>query len=205
MLTPLQEVFWIITQGSRVGEISMMNFIKITICLLLVVGMIFLVSCVKNQNKNSSEVVASQDEVLRIPNPIEKSSLDGIMQTLGVKFSVPSDATNIEYSIISKKIGQANFIWNGVECCARIQPSNEVELHDISGFYYKWENEATCQVGYNQAQVKWTKTDSGEIPGICIWFDFAPGITYSVSMKDQSDSEKLCELANLVYIQLQGN
>ena len=99
MLTPLQEVFWIITQGSRVGEISMMNFIKITICLLLVVGMIFLVSCVKNQNKNSSEVVASQDEVLRIPNPIEKSSLDVIMQTLGVKFSVPSDATNIEYSI----------------------------------------------------------------------------------------------------------
>lgn len=183
----------------------MMNINKISICVLLVVGMIFLVSCVKNQNKNSSEVVAPQEDVVLLPNPIEKSSLDGIMQTLGVKFSVPYDATNIEYSIISKKIGQANFIWNGVECCARIQPSNEIELHDISGFYYKWENETTCQVGYNQAQVKWTKTDSGEIPGICIWLDFAPGITYSVSMKDKADSEKLCELANLVYMQLQGN
>ena len=183
----------------------MMNINKISICVLLVVGMIFLVSCVKNQNKNSSEVVAPQEDVVLLPNPIEKSSLDGIMQTLGVKFSVPTDATNIEYSIISKKIGQANFVWNGVECCARIQPSNEIELYDISGFYYQWENESTCKVGYNQAQVKWTKTDSGEIPGICIWLDFVPGITYSVSMKDKADSEKLCELANLVYMQLQGN
>ena len=78
-----------------------MNIIKITICLLLVAGMITFVSCVKNQNKNSSEVV-------QIPNPIEKSSLDGIMQTLGVKFSVPTDATNIEYSIISKKMLTGN-------------------------------------------------------------------------------------------------
>ena len=72
-----------------------MNFIKITICLLLVVGMITFVSCIKNQNKNSSEVVELQNEVVCIQNPIEKSSLDGIMQTLGVKFSVPTDATNI--------------------------------------------------------------------------------------------------------------
>lgn len=73
-----------------------MNIIKIAICLLLIVGMITFVSCVKNQKKNPSEGVATQNEVVQIPNPIEKSSLDGIMQTLGVKFSVPTDATNIQ-------------------------------------------------------------------------------------------------------------
>lgn len=177
---------------------------KIFLTLLIVLSILFVLSCEKKEEQTSSENSEIQEESVQIANPIKNSSLEEIIQTLGVNFAVPQDAKNIGYSIIADEIAQATFIWNDTECCVRVQPTNDVELQEISGFYYSWSNETTCQVGYNQAQVKWTVTEAGEAPGICIWLDVAPGIAYSVSMKDNADSEKLCELANLVYIQLQG-
>ena len=45
----------------------------------------------------------------------------------------------------------------------------------------------------------------GEITGIVIWQDIVPGLTYSVSMKQNATLENLFILANAVFIPLQGD
>lgn len=98
-----------------------------------------------------------------------------------------------------------DFEWEEADCTARIQPDLVREgesISDISGFYYDWSNTAAAMIGENPAQVKWTITDGGEILGICLWQNKATNLTYSVSLKQNADSEKLVKLAKAVYINL---
>lgn len=157
---------------------------------LLILFPLLLAGCRKNQ--------------VEIPNPIVESSFKEIQQKLGITFGIPKDAENIYYSIISDKVAQADFIWQETECTARIKPSTSTELEDISGFYYKWEKEVELPVGYNTATARWFESD-GEITGIVIWQDIVPGLTYSVSMKQNATLENLFILANAVFIPLQGD
>ena len=97
-----------------------------------------------------------------------------------------------------------DFEWEEADCTARIQPDLIGEgdsITDISGFYYDWSNEASAMIGNNPAQIKWTITDEGEILGICLWQNKTENLTYSVSMKQNADSEKLVKLANAVYLE----
>ena len=122
---------------------------------------------------------------------------------MNVLFGVPDGAEKLRYSIISGKLAQFDFEWEEADCTARIQPDMIGEgdaIADISGFYYNWSNEASAMVGNNPAQVKWTITDAGEILGICLWQNETAKLTYSVSMKQNADSEKLVKLANAVYL-----
>lgn len=173
--------------------------------LFLISGCFLILGCTKKSTEN---VANKAGGAVQMVNPIKESSAQEILQKVGVEIGVPKDATNIRYSIISTSEGptaQMDFDWKNSECTARIQPSGSLQLEDISGFYYNWQNEATCNVSYNVAQVKWTSTADGETPGICIWWDAVPGLMYSVSMKNNADEQSLCELANAVYIQMQGD
>ena len=139
-----------------------------------------------------------------MPNPIVESSYEEIQEKLGITFGLPKDAESIYYSIISGNMAQVDFIWQGADCTARIKPSASTELEDISGYYYKWDNELELPVGYNSATARWFESD-GETTGIVIWQDIAPGLTYSVSMKQNATLENLFILANAVYIPVQGD
>ena len=143
--------------------------------------------------------------VIGTPNPIRESTAEDILNTLGVTFAVPEGAENVQYSVIGDSLAQMDFVWNNVECTARAEPSGETSLKDISGFYYNWKNFAKLKVGYNEAKANWTKDENGNSVGICIWWDAAPGIMYSVSMKSNANAENLKKLANAVYVQMQGN
>ncbi len=143
--------------------------------------------------------------VIGMPNPIRESTAEDILNTLGVTFAVPEGAENVQYSVISDSLAQMDFVWNNAECTARAEPSGETSLKDISGFYYNWKNSAELKVGYNDATANWTKDENGSSVGICIWWDAAPGIMYSVSMKSDANAENLKKLANAVYVQMQGN
>ena len=71
-------------------------------------------------------------------------------------------------------------------------------------YRYKWEKEVELPVGYNTATARWFESD-GETTGIVIWQDIVPGLTYSVSMKQNATLENLFILANAVYIPVQGD
>lgn len=157
-------------------------------------------SAVYDANLNENRPV-----VIGMPNPIKESTAEEILNKIGVTFAVPNGAEKVHYSVISDSLAQMDFVWNNAECTARAEPSGETSLKDISGFYYNWKNSSEVKVGYNNAKANWTKDENGKSVGICIWWDAAPGIMYSVSMKNNANAENLKKLANAVYVQQQGN
>ena len=162
-------------------------------------------SVVKDSAVSGGRLNENRPVVIGMPNPIRESTAEDILNTLGVTFSVPEGAENVQYSVIGDSLAQMDFVWNNAECTARAEPSGETSLKDISGFYYNWKNSAELKVGYNEAKANWTKDENGNSVGICIWWDAAPGIMYSVSMKSNANAENLKKLANAVYVQMQGN
>lgn len=161
--------------------------------ILISIFMIMIVSC----SGKKSAVNAAANKTAGLPNPVQESTAEDIAKELNVKFAVPDDAKNIRYSIIAGNLAQMDFIWNEAECTARIK--RDAESEDISGFYYNWSNETPCTVGENAGIAKWQITEVGEVVGICLWQNKASNLTYSVSMKNNADSEKLIALANYIY------
>ncbi len=145
----------------------------------------------------------NQENLAGIPNPVKESSAEEILASLGFSFNVPADAKDVTYSIISGTLAQAMFLWNGSDCVVRAEMTGELEPKDISGCYYDWQETSSAKIGYNDATVKIFTSDSESV-GICIWVDKVPGIEYSVSMKPNTSKEKLAELANLIYVPMQG-
>ena len=166
-----------------------------------IIFMIAITGCSSKQK--NVEAQQAEKNMVGIANPIHESSAAEIQSLMNVQFGVPDGAEKLRYSIIASKLAQFDFEWQEADCTARIQPDligvGET-VTDISGFYYNWSNEISAMVGNNPAQVKWTITDSGEIIGICLWQNKAANLTYSVSMKQNADSEKLVKLANAVYL-----
>ena len=160
------------------------------ILLLLLLPLLMICGCRKNQTE--------------LPNPIVESSFQEIQEKLGITYGIPKDAENIYYSIIARNMAQVDFRWQEAECTARIKASTSTELEDISGCYYEWEKEIELPVGYNSATARWSTIDDKTV-GICIWQDIVPGLTYSVSMKQNATLENLFILANAVFIPLQGD
>ena len=166
-----------------------------------IIFMITITGCSSKQNNTEQQ---AEKKMVGIANPIHESSAAEIQSLMNVQFGVPDGAEKLRYSIIAGKLAQLDFEWEEAVCTARIQPDlveEEDTIADISGFYYNWSNEANAMVGNNPAQVKWTITDAGEILGICLWQNKAANLTYSVSMKQNADSEKLVKLANAVYLE----
>ena len=170
----------------------------------LISSIIFMIAITGCSSKQKNvEAQQSEKNMVGIANPINESSAAEIQSLMNVQFGVPDGAEKLRYSIIASKLAQFDFEWEEADCTARIQPDLIYEgetVTDISGFYYNWTNETVAMVGNNPAQVKWTITDSGEIIGICLWQNKAANLTYSVSMKQNADSEKLVKLANAVYL-----
>lgn len=162
-------------------------------------------SVIKDSAVSGARLNENRPVVIGMPNPIRESTAEDILNTLGVTFAVPEGAENVQYSVIGDSLAQMDFVWNNAECTARAEPSGETSLKDISGFYYNWKNSAELKVGYNEAKANWTNDENGNSVGICIWWDAAPGIMYSVSMKSNANAENLKKLANAVYVQMQEN
>jgi len=152
----------------------------------------------------SSLCACHKKQLVGVPNPLRLSSATEIEQTIGVRFAIPQDATDVRYTIIADKTAQMDFTWHSAECTARIEPCGDTKLRDISGFYYEWKNKKAVKVGYNDAIVQWTDDGEGKTVGICIWHDIVPGIMYSVSMRQNASPEALSELSIAVYIPMQG-
>ncbi|MCI6322219.1 hypothetical protein [Treponema porcinum] len=131
-----------------------------------------------------------------IVNPVVQSNPEEILEQLGIRFNEPEGASGVRYSIIGGKTAQMDFVWNGVECTARI--SGETAFTDISGMYFSWKTVTDTDIGRCPAVVKLADSGGSSV-GVCLWYDTVPGLMCSVSVKSGATQELLEKLSRQVY------
>lgn len=132
-------------------------------------------------------------------NPWRETTAEELMQTLGVEFGVPEDAEDVVYRMLeAENLAEMQFSWRGAQCCARIVPTAEFE--DISGFFYDWDSEEECEIGWCAGRVMCVENAI-----VCLWYDAAPGLMYSVGAILPPDAQvEILTLAEMIYIPAQG-
>lgn len=130
-----------------------------------------------------------------------KYSKEELENTLGIRFNLPENISKEKFNIEEDNTISAKFMWNKSKCELRVQVSDELNLVDISNISCDWDKTESVKISYNDAQVKISSKDK---TSICIWWDQITGLQYSVSMKNNSDLERIVELANILYFQHQG-
>ena len=108
------------------------------------------------------------------------SSGEEILQNLGVCFGQTDEMNEISYQTVGT-LAQMNFALNDVSYTARIQPTNEFQ--NIAEFEFDpWAISDECMIGWCEAKAMMTQQD-GEIFALCLWYDAAAGLMYSVSAR----------------------
>ena len=173
---------------------------KVLFLLLASVCVIFCASgCTSQKKKNGlpeADGRAAFGTSFGIANPVVQSDPQEILDVLGIRFNEPEGASGVRYSIIGGKTAQMDFVWNGVECTARI--SGEPSFTDISGMYFSWKSEISTKIERCDAVVKLAES-GGSTTGVCMWYDTVPGLMCSVSMKNDATQELLEAIARQVY------
>ena len=150
------------------------------------------------------------DTGMMLPNPWQTVTAEELLEKSGFSFTVPEGADNVIYRWMEEgKMAEMQFISGNDEFCARIQPAalQAGELMNISGIYYEWEHEESATVGHCEGTIGQAKTGSKEWVELCLWYDMAPGLMYSLSahIPNDPDGFDLVAVAEQVFIPAQGN
>ena len=163
-----------------------------------------------SSEKNESGFVGENyDDYVSMENPWQEMSAEELWETSGLCLAVPQGAENLTYSYLpDEELAQMMFTIDGDEFCARVVPAalGEGELMNISGMYMYWEDEETITVGHCGGTFGQTNTGSSDWVQLCLWYDAAPGIMYSLSVYTADpDGLDLVGVAEQVYIPMQGD
>lgn len=161
-----------------------------------------------------AEVEAAYDTVAdalnesRIANPWTTMTREELERVSGVTFGVPEDAEELNWQWLeSEKLAQMQFVMDGDEYCARIQPAalEEGQLMDISGMYFDWDHEEAVTIGGCPGTISLAQTGSEDWVELCQWYDAAPGLMYALSVyTTDPDGLDLTAVAQMVYVPMQG-
>lgn len=154
---------------------------------------------------NKDEEIAGEGTTENLTNPITEVSYDELLAQTGITFAVPEGAENVSYSIINvdEKIAQMTFTLDGVNCTCRAQAAGLPEagkISDISGMNYTWETTEKGEIFYSEALFQYNAGKEGVVG----WYDYAPGILYSVSVDLKASAELLKDIAEKSCPPLQG-
>lgn len=156
---------------------------KASALLLSVAVTLTLTGCNNSQAQQSS--VAESNEVTTenmsgMANPLVESDYDSIVKLTGCKASIPENAENPVFVIISNEIGEASYTTdNGYnQMCFRVQKCDE--FTDISGMYYDWDNISEDSLLEFECTEMGAHDDNGDVR-VCLWYDSSNKIMYSLS------------------------
>ena len=165
-----------------------------TLFLALLMLVCTLTACGKSSTEEPSSTVA---------NPMVESDADSVQQTLGFALAVPEGAENVQYFIISDETEELHFTLHGLDYVARLKATAEFE--DISGMYYEWTHTQEDNIGSCLYKFMRYCGDEGDVE-LCLWYDAAPGLMYSLSTSDSSlDGFDITAIARQVYAPMQKN
>ena len=130
-----------------------------------------------------------------------------IMYTLGYDLSVaPDGAEETAFRALVQDgliVGETTFVLDGKSYAYRMAATNVVEENfaDISGVEKEFAEETAGEIGWCSARLSFDKNASGKV----VWFDFAPGLLYSLYMETGASEEALLDTANLLYTAAQDD
>ncbi len=127
----------------------------------------------------------------------------GIVEELGYNVAVaPEGAEDITYDAFVMEgmtVAETTYRLEGVRYSYRMAATMGFEIVNISGVSSDGKTTASAEVGWCPAKLYYT--DGGE--GSVVWFDFAPGLLYSISMDKNATKEKLLEVAHELFVPAQ--
>lgn len=135
-------------------------------------------------------------------NPWTPTTAQGLMDVLGLQLGLPDGATNVSWQMMEQaQMGQMKFTWQGMDCTARVAPTEAFE--DISGLHFQWERADECEVGRCKGIAR-RAHDGGNTVDACLWYDDFTGLMYSVSAIDADlDGFDIVAVARKLYIPMQ--
>ena len=144
-----------------------------------------------------------------IANPWVDVTAEQLAQVSGLSFNVPDGAENVLYRWLEGEgMAEMQFNLGSDEFCARVQPAalKEGELMNISGMYLPWENVEEVTVGHCPGTLGLSQTGSEDWAELCLWYDAAPGLMYSLSVyTTEPDGLDLVAIAEIIYAPVQGD
>lgn len=159
--------------------------------------------------KNQSGFVGLPAEDISMANPWEDMTAEQLAEASGLTFGVPEGAENVIYRYLrAENLAEMQFTLDDDEFCARICPAalQQGELMNISGMYLFWDPEEAVTVGGCAGTLGLSQTGSEDWAALCLWYDAAPGLMYSLSVyTTDPDGLDLTAVAEQVYLPVQGN
>ncbi|MBQ2955381.1 MAG: hypothetical protein IJE08_02860 [Clostridia bacterium] len=137
-------------------------------------------------------------------NPWKEATEEELIQTLGVRFAVPDGAEGVLFRMLeSQSLAEMHFTLDGKDYVARIQPADA--FTDISGLYYDpWALTDDCAVLGREGKVMLTP-DGSRFVGLCLWYDAAPGLMYSLSVHSSCLADlNIQSAAEAMFLPMQG-
>ena len=163
-----------------------------------------------SSEKNDSGFVGFRyDDNVLMPNPWEDLTAEQLTEATGLSFGVPEGAENVIYRYLrSENLAEMQFTWEDGDYCARIQPAalQDGELMNIAGMYFAWDHEEEVTVRHCYGSIGLAQTGSEDWAELCLWYDAAPGLMYSLSVVTSDlDGLDLVAMAEQVYVPVQGD
>ena len=148
--------------------------------------------CYLTGNASSLEVLTTASQILRAT---------GLNVTVA-----PENAEHITYNAFSQDgltVAETTFRIDGITYAYRMAGTLELQedFADISGMEGPFNQVAAGEVFWCRAKLSFN--DGGE--GKILWFDFVPGILYSLNMDGGASKEALLEMANTLFEPAQDN
>lgn len=142
-------------------------------------------------------------------NPWTDMTAEALEQASGVTLGLPEGAENVVYRwMAAEGLAEMQFTLGADEYCARVKPAalEAGQLEDISGMYFAWENVEETTIGGCHGTIGQAQTGSEEFVELCLWYDLAPGLMYSLSVTTTDvDGLDLAAVAEQVYVPMQGD
>lgn len=171
------------------------------------------------------------DENSGITNPLTECTQEELLETTGFDLVAPDGAENISYAYIAveeeEPIAQLQFTVDGKEYCYRAQSTGATSIMNsvgddgfymaedllgalnegvnvgaaLSGLNYEWKASATIDISYCEGVAAFNEGDAGFVA----WLDVAPGVLYSLSMEDDCNQDLLMNMAESIFVPVQGD
>ena len=135
-------------------------------------------------------------------NPWQTVTMEELVDATGFVFGLPEGAEVTGCYVMNKnELAEVRFYLNDRLFIARIREADA--FTDISGLFYSWNPGPGFTLGACVGTM-WEADDDPDVIQLCLWYDTAPGLMYSLSMQgSHMEESELIAVAEKVYIPTQ--